>query len=113
MTETFESRFGFHPCDYATFVKLKRVHKGYHEALRKVAAHRRWARKMPHNRNGPEPAVSAVYRELHACPEVVAEFHDARRPQPEADLVQPLRLSCERLQGWYYALKALDEPSPG
>ena len=104
MNTTFKSRFGYHPCDYALYLKLKRVHKGYYEALRQVAAHRRWARKKPHNRNGPEPVVAAVYRELHGCPKIVADYHDARRPQPSPELVRPLRLPAERIARWAEAI---------
>lgn len=106
MNETFKSRFGFHPCDYATFLMLKRVHKAYHEALRKVAAHRRWSRKRPHNRHGPEPVVPAVYRELVACPALVRAFHEARTPRPAAEEVEPLVVRLGRIQKWYDALTA-------
>jgi hypothetical protein len=46
----FRSRWGWHPCDYATFVLLKRLHAAYWKALRQYAAWKRWRRKMPHNR---------------------------------------------------------------
>lgn len=107
MIPTFKSRFGYHPCDYPTFLKLKRIHKGYHEALRKAAAHRRWIRKRPHNRHGPEPVVAAVYRELLQHPEIVERFHAARRPQAEPELVQKLGISHELIEGWHLALLEL------
>jgi hypothetical protein len=44
------SRWGWHPCDYATFRLLKRLHRACEEARRQFAAWRRWRRKMPHNR---------------------------------------------------------------
>ena len=46
----FRSRWGWHPCDYATFVLLKRLHAAYWRALRRYATWQRWHRKMPHNR---------------------------------------------------------------
>ncbi len=46
----FRSRWGWHPCDYATFALLKRLHAAYWTALRQYAAWKRWHRKMPHNR---------------------------------------------------------------
>lgn len=46
----FQSRWGFHPCDYATFLKLKKLHARYWQALRQYAQWRRWQRKQPQNR---------------------------------------------------------------
>ncbi len=46
----FRSRWGWHPCDYATFALLKRLNAAYWRALRHYATWRRWHRKMPHNR---------------------------------------------------------------
>jgi hypothetical protein len=45
-----QSRWGWHPCDYATFRLLKRLHRACETARRQVAAWHRWHRKMPHNR---------------------------------------------------------------
>jgi hypothetical protein len=47
---TFRSKWGWHPCDYATFVLLKRLHAAYWRALRRYATWQRWRRKLPHNR---------------------------------------------------------------
>jgi hypothetical protein len=44
------SKWGWHPCDYATFALLKRLHTAYWRALRQHATWKRWQRKMPHNR---------------------------------------------------------------
>jgi hypothetical protein len=46
----FPSRWGFHPCDYATFRKLKTLHQAYLKALRMARVWERWERKAPHNR---------------------------------------------------------------
>lgn len=46
----FESRWGFHSCDYETFKKLKKLHKHYWKAVRGLAAWFRWDRKQPQNR---------------------------------------------------------------
>jgi hypothetical protein len=45
-----QSRWGYHPCDYETFQKLKKLHARYWRALRGYAAWRRWQRKRPQNR---------------------------------------------------------------
>jgi hypothetical protein len=46
----FQSRWGFHPCDYSTYRKLKLLHHVYQKALRLAHAWARWKRKDPHNR---------------------------------------------------------------
>ncbi len=46
----FQSRWGFHPCDYATFRKLKFLRHLHQKALRMAHAWERWNRKDPHNR---------------------------------------------------------------
>jgi hypothetical protein len=109
MTRTFKSRWGYHPCDYILFRKLKRIHKGYWQARRKVAAHHRWSRKLSHNRIGREPVVAEVFRQLAAHPQVVQAFHQARQPQADPALVRPLDLKPEQIERWHTALLAFDE----
>jgi hypothetical protein len=46
----FRSRFGCHPCDYATYRKLKILNGVYERAIRLAHAWKRWKRKDPHNR---------------------------------------------------------------
>ena len=46
----FQSRWGFHPCDYATFRKLKFLRHLHQKALRMAHAWECWNRKDPHNR---------------------------------------------------------------
>jgi hypothetical protein len=46
----FQSRWGFHPCDYATYRKLKFLHHVYLLSLRRARVWERWHRKDPHNR---------------------------------------------------------------
>jgi len=46
----FQSRFGFHPCDYSTYRKLKFLNMVYQRAVRLAHAWHRWKRKDPHNR---------------------------------------------------------------
>jgi hypothetical protein len=48
--QAFRSRWGFHPCDYSTYRKLKFLNLVYLEAVRKAHAWQRWQRKDPHNR---------------------------------------------------------------
>jgi hypothetical protein len=46
----FRSRWGFYPCDYPTYRKLKFLHQVYLQAVRLAHAWARWKRKDPHNR---------------------------------------------------------------
>jgi hypothetical protein len=44
------SRWGWHPCDYETYLLLKELNALCEKARRQYAAWQRWERKMPHNR---------------------------------------------------------------
>jgi hypothetical protein len=46
----FQSRWGFHPCNYQTYRKLKFLYQIYLQAIRQAHAWERWKRKDPHNR---------------------------------------------------------------
>lgn len=48
--QVYRSRWGFHPCSRATFLKLKAIHKAYWQAVRAHADWKRWHRKEPQNR---------------------------------------------------------------
>lgn len=48
--QVFQSRWGFHPCDYATYRKLKLLNQVYLRSVRLARAWQRWQRKEPHNR---------------------------------------------------------------
>lgn len=45
-----QNRFGYHPCDYETYQKLKTLHKAYWKAVYGLAEWFRWQAKQPHNR---------------------------------------------------------------
>lgn len=46
----FLSRWGFHPCDTETFLKLKRLKKLFWQAVYAHGTWKRWSRKLPENR---------------------------------------------------------------
>ena len=50
MNEKFQGRFGFHPCDRATYLKLKLIHKVFWKSIFRSAQWYRWDRKEPQNR---------------------------------------------------------------
>lgn len=45
-----KSRFGYHPCSYELYLKLKYIYKHYWNALSDYSNWERWNRKYPHNR---------------------------------------------------------------
>ena len=49
-SKVFQSRWGYHACDYETFIKLKRLNYLYFKALKMRARWERWDRKEPQNR---------------------------------------------------------------
>lgn len=48
--KVYRSRWGYHPCPYETFLKLKKLSAAYWEAVGRAASWKRWHRKAPHNR---------------------------------------------------------------
>jgi hypothetical protein len=98
-----QSRWGFHPCDYETYAKLKALHKHYWQSLYDFHRWHRWWRKRPENRRRAEPAVGSLfvvdrpwYKPVKRCgvkgfkvyPRTVVDhgiaelYQTARRPQP-------------------------------
>jgi hypothetical protein len=53
----YRSRWGWHPCDYETYLLLKRLNARCERAARRHGEWRRWRRKQPHNRLLREPVV--------------------------------------------------------
>ena len=62
-TPQFQSRWGYHRCSYELFVKLKRLHNAYWQALSDFHRWHRWQRRDERNRVGPEPRYNALFVE--------------------------------------------------
>jgi hypothetical protein len=58
--DSHQSRWGNHPCDHATYLKLKQVHKAFWASIRKQAANERWNAKTVHC-SGPEPKYCKAF----------------------------------------------------
>mgnify|MGYP003394881018 CR=1 FL=1 len=104
-----KGRFGFHPCDYETYLKLKAIKKRYWQSVYTDARHDRWERKFPKNRKGQEPPKacphigirvwgwrnapdgSKVYGKVPAKPDqhLLDWFEMARTPQATEAEVKP------------------------
>jgi hypothetical protein len=103
-TTVFQSRWGFHRCDYDFFLKLKHLHGWYWQTLYDYHCWYRWWRKEPQNRIGPEPKFCPLFvedriwykpvqirgeRGFKVYPKTVTDhgivelYQTARMPQPE------------------------------
>lgn len=103
-TDPYKSRWGFHPCSYELFVKLRCLHKQYWQTVYAFHRWHRWWRKEPQNRTSPEPGFCPafvldepwykpvrlggvdgfkVYPRKVVDHGVVELYHAARRPRPE------------------------------
>lgn len=63
LTQSHRSRFGFHPCSYQDYQKLKYLHRRYWETLRRFHQWHRWNQKLAENRIGAEPEFCEVFVE--------------------------------------------------
>ncbi len=116
--QVHQGRWGFYPCDYETYQKLKELHKWYYEAVRKWADWCRWERKEPQNRvirrkikdekgqtigrevvgPRPEPVVCPHFHHNGKpspwsgpeCVDVIGAYRNARMPKPTPEVVKPL-----------------------
>ena len=60
-SNTLRSKWGFHPCDYQWFLKLKSLHRWYWQTVYDFHRWHRWWRKEPQNRVGPEPKLASAF----------------------------------------------------
>jgi hypothetical protein len=102
--ESHKSRWGYHPCDYETFLKLKKLKKYYWMTVYRNAQWKRWNAKLPHNRvikrkgivisQMIEPLVCSVMLSKNS-ERVLEDFENARMPQANPESVKPLRMPLE------------------
>lgn len=129
-----KSRFGFHACDYPTFLKIKKLHKLYWQAVRRHAEWVRWDRKLPKNRllkkwyrnekgqktgfeiigPKPEPKRYPIFGALNYIPQgepslssmgVINDYLIARHPYATPEEVKPLCLSIEKIDNMLSCLE--------
>lgn len=120
--KTFKSRFGYHPCEYQVFRRLKTIHKWHYQTLKDYANWDRWDRKLPKNRVirrwirgeqgnkigseviGPRHEPKVFSGLLFANDSWVADYQNARMPRQEKD-VRLLQHSLEEINQMYFRLK--------
>jgi hypothetical protein len=88
---THEGKYGFHPCNFEQFKKLKRLHKAYWKGLNLVAKRKRWKAKMPRNRT-KEIVVPPVFDSIINS-NIVYVYHLARQPMCGPEGVTPISQS--------------------
>jgi hypothetical protein len=109
-----KSRFGFHPCDYQTYRKLKTLYKRFWQTKHAVSAWQRWNNKLPKNRvirkwirdeqgrkigfevvgKRPEPKFCPLFmlrkgvnHPAYLNGQIASEYQKARTPRPENQVV--------------------------
>ena len=61
----YKSRWGFHPCGYELFAKLRLLHKWYWQTVYDFHRWHRWCRKEPHQ----ELRRKLACKRIHFSPE--------------------------------------------
>lgn len=118
VAEVHQSRFGYHPCDYQTFLKLKEAHWLLYRAYCQCKRFRNWDCK--YNKDRPEPPYPKHFLELgmhrldkhsfygygfrryHCCGSaenyylhILRQYRKARMPQPTPELVLQLDIPAD------------------
>jgi len=77
------SKWGHHPCDYETYLKLKKINKHWQRAIHIAAAWERWNRKAKWNRvirhrirNNKGQVIGYEEAQPLAEPQLVPPFHE-------------------------------------
>jgi hypothetical protein len=95
-------RWGWHPCDHATFLEIKAYHRLSLQDLRATRRRERWEARLPHNRVSkgragagertpiPEPQCCGTRPDRYAW--VLTEYRNLRRPAAAPEEVKPLDL---------------------
>jgi len=78
--EVYKGKWGYYPCNYKTFLKLKEINKHYEKSKRDAKTWYRWARKIKSNRKGVKPEVSSVFCELVSADSVKYKYSEKSGP---------------------------------
>ena len=117
-----KGKFGFYPCEWETYRKLKRLN--YLAFLHRKAekAHARWENKDPKNRFAVEPkqgcprlrerVKTGKWETTPLVDIIYNDYREARYPKATAEEVKPLFLSNEQIdellavaEEWFKTLK--------
>lgn len=107
----YQGRFGFYPCDYETYRKLKRLNFLLLKSRIQAAAQERWDRKQPQNRviryrvgkmnpvfsERPRPRPLGIKISKNDAAAIEIDYRNARYPKPTAENAHPLRLNHQQI----------------
>jgi len=100
--EIHKSRWGYHPCDYHTFVKLKEIHKYFWKTVRDSHRWKRWDRKTVYQ-SPNEPKVCPYFlKGKHKHPfyldwTIREDYQNARYARGKVENVKPLSMTPEEI----------------
>lgn len=116
----FQSKWGWHPCDYETYQKLRVLNKFTYQNEGGAARWWRWARKAPHNRVGEEPFLVQFFAKKGHCggdgrysvtqwntrlvDKIRADKKNAQYPKEKREQVAPLILTRQEINYLYDSL---------
>lgn len=127
-SQVHKSRWGFHPCNWDTFWKLKCIHKWYWQTVRDFANWKRWQRKLPKNRvirrsvrdaagrrigyevigTRPEPAYCPAFLQHGNVTDkgFLQDYRNARMPKSDAKEVLPLSHSVDEIDKMFSRVRS-------
>jgi hypothetical protein len=121
-TEVHQSKWGYHPCDYETYQKLRKINYVRYLSIKMQAAWNRWRRKEPQNRvirkwtrnadsqrtgyeiigPRPEPERCPVFSDKWSLTySIERDYENAKVPRRNKEDVQALRLSKDDINELY------------
>ena len=103
-TAVFKSRWGFHPCDWTTYQKLRRLNFLAFRARVVGAAWQRWNRKLPKNRIIKRTVRDESGRPIRREPKLDAAGNVIPIPEPK----QPIAYQGFRIPGSHFDSNILD-----
>jgi len=123
VTNVIKGRWGFYPCEYEVYRKLKKLNAAYYKSERREAEYLRWCRKEPQNRvirkkirnekkqvvgyEAPIPRPEPKrYPNLFA--DVLYNYHLSRMPVAKEEDVKPLTISMKELDSLIVRLEAFE-----
>lgn len=118
-----KGRWGFYPCEYEVYRKLKKLNAASYKAERREGEYNRWLRKEPQNRvirkkirneknqvigyEAPIPRPEPKrYPNLFA--DIWSNYQRSRMPCQKAEDVKPLTISLEELDKTLARLEAFE-----
>jgi hypothetical protein len=90
----YRGKWGYYPCDKATFIHIKELHRYALHDLRSTRQRDRWMAKLPHNRKGQCRECAGISGDFYG--RILEEYRNARHPALTESSVKKLDLP----RGW-------------